>query len=73
MGAGHEQQVFVKEMIDRLRSLGIAQTLKAESGNICLLNELVPALLEAYATPNCPIIVSAMPEVSLRGCVGTVV
>jgi len=60
-----EQQVFVKEMISRLSSLGIAQTLKAESGNICLLNELVPALVDAYATPSCPIIVSAMPGVSL--------
>lgn len=60
-----EQQAFVKEMINRLTSLGIAQTLKAEDGNICVLNELVPALLESYATPNCPIIVGAMPEVSL--------
>lgn len=60
-----EQQVFVKEMINRLTSLGIAQTLKAESGNICLLNELVPALLEAYATASCPILVGEMPEVSL--------
>ena len=49
-----EQQDFAREMIDRLTSLGIAQTMKAETGT-CLLNELVPALLEPYETPDCEI------------------
>ena len=49
-----EQQVFAREMIDRLNGLGIAQTMKAEE-NTCLLSELVPALLEPYATPDCEI------------------
>ena len=60
-----EQQVFANEMIERLTSLGVAQTLRAESGNTCLLNELVPAILSPYATPDCPFILGAMPEVSL--------
>lgn len=60
-----EQQVFANEMIERLTSLSIAQTLRADSGNICLLNELVPAILNPYATPDCPFILEAMPVVSL--------
>lgn len=60
-----EQQVFVKEMISRLSILGIAQTLRAENGKSCSLDELVPALVEAYGTPDCPIIVGSMPELSL--------
>ena len=59
-----EQQVFAREMIDRLNGLGIAQTLKAE-GKPCLLADLVPALLEPYATPDCEIEIDVMPNAGL--------
>jgi PAS domain S-box-containing protein len=59
-----EQQVFAREMIDRLNGLGIAQTMKAE-GSTCLLSDLVPALLEPYATPDCEIRIEDMTPVPL--------
>ena len=59
-----EQQDFAREMIDRLTGLGIAQTMKAEGGT-CLLSELVPALLEPYATPDCDIAFGDIAAVAL--------
>ena len=50
-----EQQMFAREMIDRLNGLGIAQTMTAEGGKGCPLSELVHALLEPYVTPRCEI------------------
>ena len=60
-----EQQVFAREMIDRLNGLGIAQTMKAE-GSACLLENLVPALLEPYATPECAMKMDIMANVRLE-------
>ena len=55
---------FAHEMIHRLSSLGIVQTLQA--GNApCLLSEILAKFLDAYATPQCPIIVGTMPDVAL--------
>jgi two-component sensor histidine kinase len=59
-----EQQAFARDMIDRLNGLGIAQTMKAE-GKSCLLSELVPALLEPYATPDCEISISELVDAPL--------
>jgi len=60
-----EQQVFAHEMIDRLNGLGIAQTMKAEGTNTCLLNDLVPALLEPYGTPDCEMQIGEIPNIRL--------
>lgn len=59
-----EQQAFAREMIDRLNGLGIAQTMKADD-KPCLLADLVPALLEPYATPDCEIEIDVMPNLCL--------
>ena len=61
-----EQQAFAREMIDRLNGLGIAQTMQAEGSNTCLLNDLVPALLEPYATPDCALKIAELPDVRLN-------
>ena len=60
-----EQEGFVREMIVRLNALGIAQTMTAREGATCALAELVPALIEPYATPDCPIAIAAMPTAAL--------
>jgi PAS domain S-box-containing protein len=60
-----EQQTFAREMIDRLNGLGVAQTMKAEGSNSCLLRDLVPALLEPYATPDCALNIEELPDVRL--------
>ena len=60
-----EQRDFAADMISRLNGLGVAQTMKAQDGNSCLLGELVPALLDPYSTPDCKIQVGALDEVSL--------
>jgi PAS domain S-box-containing protein len=60
-----EQQAFAREMIDRLNGLGIAQTMKAEGTNTCLLNDLVPALLEPYGTPDCKIKIDELADARL--------
>lgn len=60
-----EQQVFAREMIDRLNGLGIAQTMKAEGSNICVLNDLIHALLEPYAAPDCELKIEEMTNVRL--------
>ena len=59
-----EQQAFAREMIDRLNGLGVAQTMKAD-GRSCLLNDLVPALLEPYATPDCELFIDDLTNVPL--------
>jgi len=58
-----EQQAFAREMINRLTGLGIAQTMKAQA-SACLLGDLVPALLEPYATPDCAI------SIDVKGGIG---
>lgn len=60
-----EQSDFVADMVDRLRMLGIAQTMKADGADARLLDELVPALLLPYATPDCPIEIGALPPAAL--------
>jgi two-component sensor histidine kinase len=62
---GKPEQSFAREMIDRLNGLGIAQTMKAEGSNTCLLHDLVPALLEPYATPDCALNINELPDVHL--------
>ena len=59
-----EQEGFVRDMIDRLNGLGIAQTMRADGGD-CMLADLVPALLDPYETPDCPIEIAALPEAKL--------
>lgn len=60
-----DRESFAREMIDRLFALGVAQTMKPEAGEICLLSALVPALVSPYATPDCPIEIGELPAVSL--------
>lgn len=60
-----DQEAFVGEMTGLLNALGVAQTMKAEDGESCALAALVPALLEPYATPDCPIAIGALPEAPL--------
>ena len=60
-----EREAFVRDMVGRLNALGMAQTLKTGDGESCALATLVPALVEGYATPDCPIRVGALPEVAL--------
>lgn len=43
----------------------MAQTLKTDEGGSCALAALAPALVEGYATPDCPIRVGALPDVAL--------
>jgi PAS domain S-box-containing protein len=59
-----EQESFVSDMIDRLHGLGIAQTMRAEGGDVRLA-DLVPALLEPYETPDCPIEIGKLPDAKL--------
>lgn len=60
-----EQQDFAREMVDRLTGLGIAQTMRAMGAESCLLDHLVPALVEPYATPDCPIRIGSLPAAVL--------
>lgn len=59
-----EQAGFVREMSDRLTALGTAQALTLASGPVPLA-VLVPALVEAYATPDCPIVIAPLPAFEL--------
>jgi PAS domain S-box-containing protein len=59
-----EQEAFARDMIRRLTGLGVAQTMKADSAT-CVLQELVPALLEPYATPDCLIRIHDVPNAAL--------
>ncbi len=61
-----EYEGFAREMINRLTALGVAQTMKADGGATCLFADLVPALLDPYATPDCPILIVALPEACLN-------
>ena len=60
-----EHEGFAREMTRRLTSLGIAQTMKSEHGADCTLAGLVPALLEPYATPDCPLVIGQLPDAPL--------
>lgn len=60
-----EHEEFAREMTRRLTGLGVAQTMKAEQGADCDLASLVAALLEPYATPDCPLIIGALPDALL--------
>lgn len=59
-----EQESFVRDMIDRLNGLGIVQTMRADGGDICFA-DLVPALLDPYETPDCPIEIGTLPALKL--------
>jgi two-component sensor histidine kinase len=59
-----EQEEFVKEVGDRLSALGAAQTLfVARDHAPCDIAELLPALLEPFAHPGCPIEIKDVPHV----------
>lgn len=60
-----DQEDFVREMTGLLNALGVAQTMKAEQGERCALAVLIPALLDPYATPDCPIHIGPLPDVDL--------
>lgn len=60
-----EHEGFAREMTRRLTSLGVAQTMKSEHGANCTLAVLVPALLEPYATPDCPLVIGELPDAAL--------
>lgn len=67
-----EQEAFVREMTGLLNALGVAQTMKAEQGETCALAVLVPALLDPYATPDCPIELGRLADAQLdQGLVDT--
>lgn len=51
-----EREDFVREIRDRLSALGVAQTLFVSRENApCNITELIPALLQPFATPECPV------------------
>lgn len=59
-----EREEFVKEIRDRLSALGVAQTLfVARDHAPCDIHELLPALLEPFAHPDCPIEIKDVPHV----------
>ena len=60
-----DQESFVREMTGLLNALSVAQTMKAEQGETCPLAVLVPALLNPYATPDCPIEIGPLADVHL--------
>lgn len=60
-----DREAFVREMVGRLNALGVAQTMKSGEGESCVLPLLVPALLDPYATPDCPIDIGALPDIAL--------
>ena len=61
-----EQESFAREMIERLTALGVAQTMKTSGAEACLLCDLVPALVDPFATPDCQILISPLPPVDLE-------
>ena len=56
-----DRERFAREMTERLNALGTAQTMKTSGGEVCRLSELVPALVSAFATPDCPVAVAPLP------------
>jgi PAS domain S-box-containing protein len=59
-----EREEFVKEIGGRLSALGAAQTLfVARDHAPCDISELLPALLEPFAHPDCPIDIKDVPHV----------
>lgn len=51
-----EREEFVREIRDRLSALGVAQTLFVSREQAsCEIRELLPALLQPFATPECPV------------------
>lgn len=51
-----EREEFVREIRDRLSALGVAQTLFVSREHAsCNIRELLPALLQPFATPECPV------------------
>lgn len=61
------REEFVGEMRERLSAFGIAQTLfvgdSAAPGDI---NELVPALVQSFSQPDCPVRVSSLPDITIN-------
>lgn len=61
------REEFVREMRERLSALGIAQTLfvggDAAPGYV---TELVPALVQPFSQPDCPVQVGDLPHISIE-------
>ena len=61
-----EREEFVHEIRDRLSALGVAQTLfVARDHAPCDIADLMPALLEPFSHPHCPVVVAELPEVAI--------
>ena len=61
-----EREAFASEIRTRLSSLGVAQTLFVARENApCQLSELIPALLDPFGHPDCPVLLKAAPEVAV--------
>jgi PAS domain S-box-containing protein len=60
------REEFVREIRDRLSALGVAQTLFVSREHApCSIRELLPALLEPFATPECPVECLDLPDASV--------
>lgn len=61
-----EREEFVREIRDRLSALGVAQTLFVASEHApCNIADLLPALLEPFSNPHCPVEVAELPAASI--------
>lgn len=61
-----EREEFVREIRDRLSALGVAQTLFVSREHApCCIQDLLPALLQPFATPECPVECMNLPKASV--------
>lgn len=60
-----QKGAFADEMATRLFALARAQTLFAEQGTSCRLDELVAALVEPFAGPDCDLAIGGLPQVEI--------
>ena len=58
-----DREDFAREMQDRLVALSAAQSLFTTKAAPCSIAELVPALITPFATPQCTLVVDALPAV----------
>jgi two-component sensor histidine kinase len=61
-----EREEFVGEIRERLRALGVAQTLFVSTEHApCNIRDLLPALLEPFSHPDCEVVASDLPDATL--------
>jgi two-component sensor histidine kinase len=61
-----EREEFVGEMRERLRALGVAQTLFVSTQHApCKIRDLLPALLEPFSHPDCEVVACDLPDATL--------